>query len=71
MCDLQWKCLPKLVACTAAEFEEFDVKPTIYSYNELRNATRDFHMDMKLGQGAYGAVYKVGLLCTLLLHFYC
>ena len=55
-------CWPKHVDCTAAEFEEFDVKPTIYSYNELRTATRDFHMDMKLGQGAYGTVYKVGRL---------
>ena len=52
-------CWPKHVGCIAAEFEEFDVKPTIYSYNELRTATRDFHMDMKLGAGAYGTVYKV------------
>ncbi|KAG0608240.1 hypothetical protein M758_8G090300 [Ceratodon purpureus] len=40
------------------KFEEFDVKPTIFSYNELRAATRDFHLDMKLGEGGYGAVYK-------------
>ncbi|KAG0584545.1 hypothetical protein KC19_3G217100 [Ceratodon purpureus] len=40
------------------KFEEFDVKPTIFSYNELRAATRDFSEDMKLGQGGYGAVYK-------------
>nr|APU94849.1 leucine-rich repeat receptor-like protein kinase [Pohlia nutans] len=40
------------------KFEEFDVKPTIFSYNELRTATQDFHEDMKLGQGSYGAVYK-------------
>lgn len=39
-------------------FEEFDVKPTIFSYSELRSATRDFSEDMKLGQGAYGTVYK-------------
>jgi len=38
------------------------VKPTIFTYNELRTATRDFHPDMKLGQGSYGAVYKVELL---------
>ncbi|KAG0624024.1 hypothetical protein M758_3G218400 [Ceratodon purpureus] len=40
------------------KFDEFDVKPTIFSFNELRTATRDFHSDMKLGQGGYGAVYK-------------
>jgi hypothetical protein len=40
-------------------FEEFDVKPTIFSYNELKAATRDFSEDMKLGQGGYGAVFKV------------
>jgi len=41
------------------EFEEFEVKPTIFPYNQLRIATRDFHPDMKLGQGSFGAVYKV------------
>ncbi|KAG0566923.1 hypothetical protein M758_7G090500 [Ceratodon purpureus] len=40
------------------KFDEFDVKPTIYSYNELKAATRDFHEENKLGQGGYGAVYK-------------
>ncbi|KAG0557801.1 hypothetical protein KC19_11G158300 [Ceratodon purpureus] len=40
------------------KFEEFDVKPTIFPYNELRVATRDFHPDMKLGEGGYGAVFK-------------
>ncbi len=51
-----------------AEFEEFNVKPTIYSYNELKAATRDFHEENKLGQGGYGAVYKVSRSkapCTL------
>lgn len=42
-----------------AELDEFDVKPTIYSYQELKVATRDFHEENKLGQGGYGAVYKV------------
>ncbi|KAG0597076.1 hypothetical protein M758_UG308300 [Ceratodon purpureus] len=40
------------------KFEEFEMKPTIFPYNQLQTATRDFHPDMKLGQGAYGAVYK-------------
>ncbi|CAM6038039.1 unnamed protein product [Sphagnum compactum] len=40
------------------EFAEFDVQPTIFSYSELRAATKDFHPDMKLGQGSYGVVYK-------------
>jgi serine/threonine protein kinase len=40
------------------KFEEFNVKPTIYSYQELKVATRDFHEENKLGQGGYGAVYK-------------
>jgi hypothetical protein len=41
------------------EFAEFDVQPTIFSYSELRVATKDFHPDMRLGQGSYGVVYKV------------
>ena len=42
-----------------AEFDELEVKPTIFPYSQLRTATRDFHLDMKLGQGAFGEVYKV------------
>ncbi|KAH9544895.1 hypothetical protein CY35_12G019900 [Sphagnum magellanicum] len=40
------------------KFAEFDVQPTIFSYSELKAATKDFHPDMKLGQGSYGVVYK-------------
>ena len=43
--------------CT--EFAEYDLKPTLFTYSELQKATRDFHVDMKLGEGGYGAVYKV------------
>ncbi|KAG0624190.1 hypothetical protein M758_3G230200 [Ceratodon purpureus] len=39
-------------------FEEYDVKPTIFTYRELEIATRNFHPTMKLGEGSYGAVYK-------------
>lgn len=40
------------------EFARKHVQPTLYAYSELRSATRDFHPDMKLGQGAFGVVYK-------------
>ncbi|KAH9537691.1 hypothetical protein CY35_16G066300 [Sphagnum magellanicum] len=40
------------------KFAEFEVQPTIFAYNELKVATRDFHPDTKLGEGAYGVVYK-------------
>ena len=42
-----------------AEFAEYEVKPTLYTYSEIRTITEDFHPDMKLGEGHYGAVYKV------------
>jgi len=41
------------------EFAEYEVKPTIYTFGEIRASTGDFHPDMKLGKGHYGAVYKV------------
>ena len=41
------------------EFQEFDVKPTIFSYKELCHATKGFDPDMKVGEGGFGAVYKV------------
>ncbi|KAH8938138.1 hypothetical protein BDL97_16G066700 [Sphagnum fallax] len=40
------------------KFAKFEVQPTIFAYNELKVATRDFHPDTKLGEGAYGVVYK-------------
>jgi hypothetical protein len=41
------------------EFAEYEMKPTLFAYSELQKATRDFHPDMKLGEGGFGAVYKV------------
>ncbi|KAH9555040.1 hypothetical protein CY35_08G093800 [Sphagnum magellanicum] len=40
------------------EFAKQQVQPTLYSYNELKYATRDFHPDNKLGEGGFGVVYK-------------
>ncbi|KAH8936754.1 hypothetical protein BDL97_17G101000 [Sphagnum fallax] len=40
------------------EFARQQVQPTLYSYNVLRVATKDFHPRNKLGQGGFGVVYK-------------
>ncbi|CAK9250828.1 unnamed protein product, partial [Sphagnum jensenii] len=39
-------------------FARQQVQPTLYSYNVLRVATKDFHPRNKLGQGGFGVVYK-------------
>jgi hypothetical protein len=49
------------------EFARQQVQPTLYSYNVLRAATREFHHDNKLGEGAFGVVYKVNLSTAYLL----
>ncbi|KAG6554563.1 hypothetical protein Mapa_003942 [Marchantia paleacea] len=38
--------------------KEQDVQPRFYSYDDLKNATRDFHQDLRLGYGAFGEVYE-------------
>ncbi|CAM5998801.1 unnamed protein product [Sphagnum balticum] len=40
------------------EFAKKDVQPRMYLYEDLQKATNYFHPNMKLGQGAFGAVYK-------------
>ncbi|CAK9230908.1 unnamed protein product [Sphagnum troendelagicum] len=40
------------------EFANKEVQPTLYSYNILKTATRDFHQNNKLGEGGFGIVYK-------------
>jgi hypothetical protein len=35
------------------------VQPNLFSYAELKAATRSFHLNNKLGEGGYGIVYKV------------
>ncbi|XP_057453357.1 probable LRR receptor-like serine/threonine-protein kinase At1g56140 [Lotus japonicus] len=35
-----------------------DTKPYTFSYSELKNATNDFNIDNKLGEGGFGPVYK-------------
>ncbi|KAI4323206.1 hypothetical protein L6164_022831 [Bauhinia variegata] len=40
------------------ELSGFDTKPYTFSYSELKNATDDFNLGNKLGQGGFGPVYK-------------
>ncbi|KAH9556092.1 hypothetical protein CY35_07G008400 [Sphagnum magellanicum] len=40
------------------EFANKEVQPTLYSYNTLKTAARDFHQSNKLGEGGFGIVYK-------------
>ncbi|KAG5001071.1 hypothetical protein JHK87_022143 [Glycine soja] len=35
-----------------------DTKPYTFSYSELKNATNDFNLENKLGEGGFGPVYK-------------
>ncbi len=46
------------------EFARQQVQPTLYSYNVLRVATKDFHHDNELGKGGFGVVYKVNFAIT-------
>ncbi|KAG0584673.1 hypothetical protein KC19_3G227000 [Ceratodon purpureus] len=48
-----------LILGAEQKFAEYEVKPTIYTYSELQLITRFF--SIKLGQGAFGAVYKGNL----------
>ncbi|KAG0558019.1 hypothetical protein KC19_11G173100 [Ceratodon purpureus] len=41
-----------------AEIRKADINAKSFEYNELRVATKNFAPEMKLGAGAYGAVYK-------------
>jgi hypothetical protein len=45
--------------CPIAEILKIEGKPTIYSYNVLKTATKNFQAASKLGEGGFGAVYKV------------
>jgi hypothetical protein len=44
------------------ELARQQVQPCLYSYNDIKSATRDFHPSNKLGEGGFGIVYKVSAL---------
>jgi len=37
--------------------------PVNFKYKDLKAATKNFSADNKLGEGGFGAVYKVNLCC--------
>ena len=46
--------------CVYVEIAELLLRePKIFNYAELQTATEDFNSDNKLGEGGFGAVYKV------------
>ena len=42
-----------------SEFEKKEVKPNLYSYKEIKLATKNFDKKNMLGEGGFGMVYKV------------
>nr|XP_024358383.1 cold-responsive protein kinase 1-like [Physcomitrium patens] len=40
------------------EIMKIEGRPTLFSYKELKDATKNFHIDSKLGEGGFGIVYK-------------
>ncbi|KAG0586881.1 hypothetical protein KC19_2G124600 [Ceratodon purpureus] len=52
----------KLQLQVQQHFAEKDIKPTIFTFNQLRNATEDFAEKNKIGEGSFGIVYKGHLL---------
>ncbi len=45
-----------------AELYSIVGRPNVFSYSELRSATENFSSSNRLGEGGYGAVYKVSHL---------
>ena len=40
------------------ELARSQVQPCRYSYNDIKSATKDFHLSNKLGEGGFGVVQK-------------
>lgn len=57
------------ISSCSADFAENDIKPTIFTFNQLRVATEDFSERTKIGEGSFGAVYKVNYYYPTVLSF--
>uniref|UniRef100_A0A7I4CKD2 Protein kinase domain-containing protein n=1 Tax=Physcomitrium patens TaxID=3218 RepID=A0A7I4CKD2_PHYPA len=40
------------------EIMRIERRPTLFAYKELKGATKNFHINSKLGEGGFGVVYK-------------
>jgi hypothetical protein len=58
-----------IIGHNLAKFAKQQVQPILYSYNVLKVATKDFHPSNKLGEGGFGAVYKVNSYFNFLIKF--
>ncbi len=54
--DVIWK------SDVLVEIAKLEVQPILYTYNELRAITNNFHDDNELGKGSFGDVFKVNIL---------
>jgi hypothetical protein len=57
--DVIWK------SDVLVEIAKLEVQPILYTYNELKDITNNFHVDNELGKGSFGVVYKVNILHIL------
>jgi len=54
-----------LICLAAYKFGATELKAaTKYNYSDLKAATKNFSQKNKLGEGGFGAVYKVNLSCS-------
>lgn len=53
-----------------ADIKNIEGKPTIFPYNVLKAATKNFDPNCKLGEGGFGSVFKVLSTVDCLVHYY-
>ena len=56
MLELIWL---SIILYEFADLLEIGPRPNTFSYSELRTATENFNAKNKLGEGGFGAVFKV------------
>lgn len=64
---MSWSCFGAFKCCKRKDSDQAEAHGistnniTLYSYNSLRSATRDFHPSNMIGGGAFGVVYRGSL----------